>query len=153
MKKLTLLCLMFLSVSSIVSLQGAQAQEKEPGTVPDKVKNTRTIQAYFIGFEMGDYAHAVVRRANRKRSSFFLGGPVELEYFLAAHKDKPLLLTYQVVDSSIPEAGGVMTIERLVSAKFGNESNADWWKRVGRSSDVDSLRKKYDALVERATIK
>ena len=78
---------------------------------------------------------------------------IELEYFLAMHKGKLLTLTYHVVDTFIPEAGGVETIERLVSAKVGNESDQNWWKRVSKTSNVESLRKKYDAHVEKATIK
>ena len=141
------LCLTFLVYPSSLWVS---AQDRQP---PDKVKATRTLRGSFVGFEMGDYMHAEIRKANRKRVSFFMGQPESLRYFLAANKGKPLLLTYQVVDSYIPEAGGVETIERLVSAKAGTESDASWWRRIRRTSDLDTLRKRYDTLVDRATIK
>ncbi len=130
--------------------QGISAQDRQP---PDKVKATRTLRGSFVGFEMGDYMHAEIRKTNRKRVSFFMGQPESLRYFLAANKGKSLLLTYQVVDSYIPEAGGVETIERLVAAKSGTESDAAWWKRIRRNSNVDTLRKRYETLVDEATIK
>lgn len=149
-KRLLLASVLCLTLFPVCSPQGIRAQDQQP---PDKVKATRTLRGSFVGFEMGDYLHAEIRKPNRKRVSFFMGQPESLRYFLAANKGKPLLLTYQVVDSYIPEAGGVETIERLVSAKAGTESDAGWWKRVRRTSDADSLRKKYEALVDRAMIK
>jgi hypothetical protein len=149
-KILLLTTVLWLTLLTAISPQSARAQDLQP---PDKVKATRTLRGSFVGFEAGDYMHAEIRKTNRKRVSFFMGQPESLRYFLAANKGKPLLLTYQVVDSYIPEAGGVETIERLVSAKAGTESDAGWWKRIRRTSDVDTLRKRYDKLVEKVTIK
>ena len=139
-----------LTLLPLCFLQGINAQDRQP---PDKVKATRTLRGSFVGFEMGDYMHAEIRKSNRKRVSFFMGQPESLRYFLAANKGKSLLLTYQVVDSYIPEAGGVETIERLVAARSGTESDADWWKRLRKTSSLETLRKRYDTLVDKATIK
>ena len=118
---------------------------------PDKIKATRTVRGTFVGFEMGDYLHAEIRKANGKRVSFFMGEPESLRYFLALNKGKQLMLTYQIVDSYIPEADGMNTIERLVSARIGSETDTQWWRRIRRSGNSEKLRARYEELIERAT--
>lgn len=118
---------------------------------PDKVKATRTLRGTFVGFEMGDYLHAEIRKVNGKRVSFFMGQPESLRYFLAINKGKPLLFTYQIVDSYIPEAGGLETIERLVSASSGGQTDAQWWRRMRRTGNTERLRTRYEKLAERVT--
>lgn len=141
----------------LICLSGAFGVLQDPPAPvihpPDKIIATRTLNGSFVGFEMGDYLHAEIRKSNGKPLSFFIGGSESLPYFLAANKDKQLLLTYQVLDSYIPEAGAIARMERLVAAKSGNETDQKWWKRISKSTNVNALRKKYDALVEQAMIR
>ena len=119
---------------------------------PDKVRETRTIQGRLVGFEFGDYLHVTIRKANDQKVSFFLMKP-GLQYFLALHKSEPLTLTYQIVDTYIPEAGGMEKIERLISAKAGNLTYPVWWKAVRAKSSMAQLENKYDPLVQKSTLK
>jgi hypothetical protein len=104
-----------------------------------------------VGFEVGDYLHAIVRRSNGERVSFFLTKP-GIQYFLVLRKDELLELTYQVVDTYIPEAGGMETIKRLIAAKASGQTYAAWWKDIGTKFTMTQLRRKYDPLVEASTI-
>jgi hypothetical protein len=75
-----------------------------------------------------------------------------MEYFLVLHKNEPLALTYQIVDTYIPEAGGMERIKRLISAKAGNLTYAVWWKNIRTKFTMEQLREKYDPLVRESTI-
>jgi hypothetical protein len=118
---------------------------------PDRIRETKTITATFVGFEAGDYLHAILKRSNGERVSFFLMKP-GIQYFLLLRKDEPLELTYQVVDTYIPEAGDMETIKRLVAAKASGQTYAAWWKDIRTKFTMAQLRRKYDPLVEASTI-
>jgi uncharacterized cupredoxin-like copper-binding protein len=118
----------------------------------DKIKATKTIKGTFKGFEVGDYIHAVITKDNGKEVSFFLPQNESVQYFLVAHKGEPLTLTYHVMSSYIEEAGGMQTIDRLATVKSGTVIDTAWWKKQRAGSSVSKLRKKYDTMVEQATI-
>ena len=143
----SILCAVLFAVASQLT---ATAQEPKR---PDKVKSTHTQRGSFLEFEMGDYLHAEFRKSNGKRVSFFMGENESLRYFLAAHRGKRIYLTYQVVETFIPESGGVETIQRLVAATSGNETDTQWWRRIRRTGNLARLRARHDELVERATKK
>ncbi len=138
----SILCALFFVGSPNV----AKAQEQKHS---DRVKSTHTLRGSFVEFEMGDYLHAEFRKVNGKRVSFFVGGNESLRYFLAAHKGKRIYFTYQVVETFIPEAGGVDKIERVVAATIGAETDTDWWRRMRRSTNLQKLRARYERVVER----
>lgn len=113
----------------------------------DRVLATRTVRGTLKGFEVGDYTHAVIKLANGKEKSFYIGGR-GVDYFLALHKDEPLNITYQVVDSYIPEAGGKMRIERISAAQAGKETSTAWWRKARANNSMGQLEKKYGGLIE-----
>lgn len=117
---------------------------------PDEIKAVKTITGKFIGFEVGDYYHADIKRSNGKTESYWLGGR-GLEYFLAANRNKTMTFTYEVVDTYIHENGGRMVIERLKSARIGNLTFEKWWKDLRKKYTVEQIRKKYEPLVEKYT--
>jgi len=127
----------------------ALAQQKPK---PDKVISVTTVQGRTLGFQMGDYQHVDIRRANGRRKSFFIfkGG---LDYFLALHKDSLVTYTYQVADVDLPESGGMTRVERLVSAKVGNMTFETWWKKVSAKSSLEQLDDKYGPLVRKYELK
>lgn len=151
-----LIALMCVPLMSQAKPQGLSAQsesgetrlahgnmESAQTTHPDKVLKTLVIKGSFVRFEVGDYTHAVIKKSNGKETSFWLGSNGEmLMKFLVAHKGEPLSLTYQMVKSYIPEAGGYENIERLVDARKGRETAAQWWKRI--KADPDALKKIED---------
>lgn len=151
MKKfLPLLLLSFIACSASVAAYGqCGAPSRQP---KDKIKATKTLQGSFRGFVQGDYLHAAIKKEHGDEVSLFVGESESVTYFLVAHKDEFLTLTYQVVDAYIPEAGGRQTIERLVAVKSGKLTNAEWWRQQKAKSSVAKLRKKYDALVEQSML-
>lgn len=122
------------------------SHQSEKAQVKDRVKSVKTIAGTLVGFEIGDYEHVTIRTLNGKKLSFFIAKP-GLDYFLVANKSQHALLTYQVVDSFVPENGGVMTIERLVSAKIGNQSFEQWWQQLNQKYSSDEIEKRYGPLV------
>ena len=118
------------------------------GQAPETVRETKTLTGTFVGFEAGDYLHAVIRQTDGKTASFFLDRGMEL--FLVDHKNQPLELIYQVVDTNIPEAGGVTTIERLSAIRAGDQTFADWWKTAEPS--FGKLLDEYQPRIEEATL-
>lgn len=131
------------SIGSMPRASFARSAQKR-----DKVIATKTIKGKLKGFEVGDYVHAVITLNNGKEESYFIG-TFGLDYFLAQHKDEPLVLTYQIVDSYIPEAGGVQRIERLSSARAGTLTSAAWWKKMRAKHTVAQLEKMYGGSVEK----
>ena len=123
------------------------AQKKTPA---DKVRAVKTTQGTLTNFEMGDYLHANFKTTAGKRLSLFVMKP-GMEYFLAAHKGKRLTLKYEIVDTHIPEAGGVMKIERLASASAGPVTYEGWWKSTKAKYPGEEAHKKYGSLVEKYT--
>jgi hypothetical protein len=150
--KLTLLCLISLSFLGAGIANPASTATR--GTLVnsaqkrDKVIGTRSATGTLKGFEVGDYTHAVINLANGKENSYFIGPP-GLDYFLALHKGETLVLTYQIVDSYIPEAGGTQRIERLSGARAGKTTYAAWWKQMRAKHSVNQLDKMYGKAVEK----
>ena len=145
--RLALLICAITALAFTASVRG-YSQGKRP---PDKVIATKSIKGKLVGFESGDYLHAVIQKSDGKKQGFFIRPP-GLEYFLVLHKGEPLELTYQVVDSYIPEAGGVERIERLTAAKAGALTYAAWWASTKKKFTMAQLEKKYGKLVEKSTI-
>ncbi|HXU29099.1 MAG TPA: hypothetical protein VN851_00855 [Thermoanaerobaculia bacterium] len=117
-------------------------------SAPDKVKGAKNLSGKFVGFEAGDYLHAVFAKPDGKRESFFLERGMEI--FLVDHAKEPLELEVQTVETDIPEAGGVTEIERLHGIRAGGVSFADWWKTAEPS--FAKLLDEYQARIEKATL-
>lgn len=126
----------------------AEPSPDPSGPTPETVRETKSLTGEFIGFEAGDYLHAVIRQPDGNTSSFFLERGMEI--FLVDHQNQPLELTHQVVDTDIPEAGGITTIERLHAIKAGDQTFADWWKTA--EPDFGKLLDEYQARIEKATV-
>lgn len=130
--------------SSALARVGGQRQSQKR----DRIISTRTVRGTLKGFEVGDYVHAVIKLENGKEDSYFIGSP-GLDYFLALHKDEPLVLTVQVVDSYIPEAGGRQRIDRVSGARAGRLTSAAWWRKMRAQKSVDQIDALYREHVER----
>jgi hypothetical protein len=113
----------------------------------DRVKATRSLTGRFLYFEVADYTHAVIRGPAGKKVSFFLRPG--MDYFLALHPAEPLRLTYQVVESFIPEADSTVTIERLSEIRAGRAVYSAWWKQERARRSAAELERKYGALVRK----
>lgn len=120
----------------------------EARPAPETIRETKSLKGEFIGFEAGDYLHAVIRQPDGETASFFLERGMEL--FLVDHQNQPLELTVQVVDADIPEAGGVTTIERLSAIRAGDQTFAGWWTTAEPS--FGKLLDEYQPRIEEATL-
>ncbi len=127
---------------------GLDSSVAEPEAAPDKVKATRSTSGKFVGFEAGDYLHAVFARPDGKKESFFLERGMEI--FLVDHAQEPLELEVQTVETDIPEAGGITEIDRLHSIRAGGASFADWWKTA--EPNFGKLLDEYQARIDQATL-
>lgn len=127
----------------------SEPEEAAP-SVPasETIRETKSLTGTFIGFEAGDYLHAVIRQPDGKTSSFFLERGMEI--FLVDHQNHPLELTYHLVDADIPEAGGVTTIERLSAIRAGDQTFAEWWKTA--EPRFGTLLDEYQTRIEEATL-
>lgn len=127
---------------------GLDSLASEPETSPDKVKATKSLSGKFVGFEAGDYLHAVFAKPDGKRESFFLERGMEI--FLVDHAKQPLELEVQVVETDVPEVGGIITIDRLHAIRAGGVTFADWWKTAEPS--FGKLLDEHQARIEKATL-
>ncbi|HEV7667307.1 MAG TPA: hypothetical protein VGS22_02205 [Thermoanaerobaculia bacterium] len=127
---------------------GADTSSLSVEPAPDKVRETKRLSGTFVGFEAGDYLHAVIAKPDGKRESFFLERGMEI--FLVDHAKQPLELEVQTVDTDVPEAGGVITIERLHAIRAGGVTFADWWTTAEPS--FGKLLDEYQARIEKATL-
>ncbi|MEP7011132.1 MAG: hypothetical protein ABJC13_12480 [Acidobacteriota bacterium] len=126
---------------------GLDSSVSEPAA-PDKVKATKALSGSFVGFEAGDYLHAVFAKTDGKKESFFLERGMEI--FLVDHAKEPLEMEVQTVETDIPEAGGITEIDRLHAIRAGGVSFADWWKTA--EPKFGKLLDDYQARIDKATL-
>ena len=124
----------------------AQAQSKK-----EVIKATKTVRGTFLGFEVGDYVHAVIKDSKGQRRSFYIGG-AGVDLYLSNHVKKSGTFTYQLVNCFMEEAGGRVDIERLQSAKIGAQSSVTWWKSIRKRMSLDAINEKYQPMVNKATL-
>ena len=117
---------------------------------PAQVLAVRHVTGTFIGFTVGDYYHAGIRPEGQAPQRFFV--PVGLRYFLASRKGQVVRATYHVVRTHVPEAGGKLVIEQLVDVAAGRDEFAPWWRKETSRASMQELRKRFEPLVEAATI-
>ena len=141
MKTLHLFATTFLILGASASSIGAQKSK-------ERVLATKYITGTTVGFEMGDYQHVEILLTNGKKMSFFIFKP-GLDFFLAVHKESKLQLTYEIANVNIPESGGLMKVERLVSAKAGTVTYENWWKKMKAKHTMEQLINKYEPLVSK----
>lgn len=83
---------------------------------------TRTTDGTFIGIEEGDYAHWLMRTASGKDVSFFILHPdASVEKILEnarAYQGRKCRATWKESTENIPEAGGRMKIEQILSVEW-----------------------------------
>lgn len=118
----------------------------------DVVYDTSTISGVFIGFEVGDYVHPVIRdEAGRLRS--FWSTDHLMDYFLACNVGERVVLEIEEVDSYIWEIAGMMRIFRVIGASTGTLSYSQWRDSLeaeGEPEDLlgDYYSAPYDCLIE-----
>jgi hypothetical protein len=78
----------------------------------------KSLQAKFLGIEIGDYYHINVEDADGNQHSFFLSGDESFDPFIKdpeGHKGQWVDLRWHTLEKDIPEAGGKMKIDEAIS--------------------------------------
>jgi hypothetical protein len=127
---------------------GLDSSTLEPAPAPDKVKATKSLSGKFVGFEAGDYLHAVFARPDGTKESFFLERGMEI--FLVDHANQPMELEVQTVETDSPESGGITEIDRLHAIRAGGVTFADWWKTA--EPRFGKLLDEYQTRIDKATL-
>lgn len=87
---------------------------------PPKAKQTAS--GVFLGIEQGNYAHWKLRKIDGEEVSFFILNPdSSVEKVLASPKEyvgKKCLVELKTTTENIPEAGGKMEVEQIVSVEW-----------------------------------
>jgi hypothetical protein len=83
----------------------------------DKIIATKSVTAVYDRAEIGDYHHAVFKTGSGQEIDFWC--TAAMVKFLDRFKGKAVEITYQIVETRIPEAGGVQRIEVIKEARVG----------------------------------
>ena len=123
-----------------------------PKKGPDVVLGTRTVKGQFVGFEWGDYPHAIIKDAKGKETDYFFGAD-GIDFYLCTRAKKPGIFTIQKVKTYIQEAGGWEIVDQVSKAKIGSPDSKAWWKAESKAHSQEWLFKKYQPLVDKLTRK
>jgi len=126
------------------------AQQDATKNKKDIVKATKTFQGKLVSFEVGDYVHANFKDTKGHERSMYIEGE-GVDYFMALHAKQMLTVTYQEVNTFIPEGGGREDVERVIYAKAGKLDSRTWWKAERKKASYEKLSKKYDPVVQKLT--
>jgi len=108
-------------------------QLEEQVRVRDRVLSRHEIEGRFLGFCEGDYVHAFFQPKTGRPVGFFMAiKSPDMDLYLAMHPDESVLVEYERVETSIPEAGGREVIDRISAVSAGKTSYARWSNNEGR---------------------
>jgi hypothetical protein len=95
-------------------------------------------------FEVGDYTHALIQEGEGEPRSFWIG-EVAVMYFLATHPGESMVLTYEVRDVFVPEAGERMETESLTEAVHDGRAATAWWReQVAAAGSEEGAMERHD---------
>jgi len=109
-------------VSPLACIQASSG----PHTVADKgaapAKKAKTLEGTFVGIEQGDYFHWNMKTADGEERSFFILKPDESVNKMVdkpeAFVGKKCRITWKTSTENIPEAGGKMEVEQILSVEW-----------------------------------
>ncbi len=119
---------------------------------PNVAYDSTTVSGIFLGYQVGDYIHPVIRDEDGISRSFWSTDPL-MDYFLTLHVGERVVLEIEEADSYIWEIEGMMRIFRVIGASAGNVSFFQWRDSLeteGEPEDLlgDYYMAPYDCLVE-----
>ena len=124
----------------IALLSGVVADDFE--ITPDVLFDSSTVTGVFLGYEVGDYLHPVIREEDGEIRSFWSTDPL-LDYFLTRHVGEEVVLDIEEVDSYIPESGGMMRIFRVIGATTDAISFFQWRDSLEAEGEPEDLLGDY----------
>ncbi len=117
---------------------------------PDKIIKSDLIKGNLIGFEIGDYCHAVIRTDKKDTLSFFVNEL--LTYYLVENIKNNSEFKYNKINRYFEEGGGYYIIEVLDFAKTDSSNFNQWIKNFINKSNTEKFKKKYNKLIDKYTI-
>ena len=134
----------------IALLSGVVADDFEFS--PNVVYDSSTVVGIFLGYEVGDYIHPVIRNESGDVISYWSTDPL-MDYFLSCLVGERVVLEIEEADSYIPESGGMMRIFRVIGAGTDTVSFIAWRDSLEAEGDPEELlgdyhTAPYDCLIE-----
>jgi len=109
---------------------------------PNVVHDSTTVTGIFLGYEVGDYIHPVIRDDSGRIRSFWSTDPL-MDYFLTCHVNERVILEIEEADSYIWEIAGMMRIFRVIGAGTGTLSYSQWKDSLETEGDPEDLLGDY----------
>jgi hypothetical protein len=109
--------------------------EKRPN--PDKKLASRQVTGHVVGYQVGDYAHVIIRSKLGKEYSFFVDDDI---CFLASNLEEILAVEYDEIERFFSEGGGYFpanVIQSLATQAGGKR----WVRSVDAKSTAAELNK------------
>lgn len=110
----------------------------------DKLLGSGQLQGQLLGFQQGDYIHAVVRSDEGKIIDFFVG--IEDGCFLAINKDNGLHIEYNNIERYFPEGQAYYPASVITEVKSADSDLSSWQNQFNLQRDLkgcEDLIEKY----------
>lgn len=124
----------------IALLSGVVADDFEVS--PDVMYDSSTVVGIFLGYEVGDYIHPVIRDESGDIKSYWSTDPL-MDYFLTLYVGERVVLEIEEADSYIPESGGMMRIFRVIGVSTDTTSFFLWRDSLEAEGDPEDLLGDY----------
>lgn len=109
---------------------------------PDIVLDTYTVTGTLLGFQAGDYMHAVLRERSGDIMSVMSPDPL-LDYFLAGHVGETVVLEVEEVETYVIEAEEMVRTTRLAGAAAGETTYEEWADSLNAEGTPEELLGDY----------
>ena len=111
----------------------------------DRVLDSGQLQGQLLGFQQGDYIHALVRSDQGKIMNFFVG--LQDGCFLALNRDNDLHIEYDNIERYFPEGQGFYPASVITEAKTADSDLSSWLQEFDLQRDLESC----EDLIEKYT--
>jgi len=113
------------------------------GASRDQVLRTETVTGTFAGWQMADYLWAQIQVPGRETINA-QPGPPPIDLFLDANRGRPVTIEVATVRTEIPEAGGMVEIQRITAARNASTTADAWWQGLS-AADRAAAQRRFDA--------
>jgi hypothetical protein len=124
----------------IAVLSGVVADDFEVS--PNVVYDSSTVVGVFLGYEVGDYIHPVIRDESGDVRTFWSTDPL-MDYFLTLHVGERVVLEIEEADSYIRSIAGMMRIFRVIGASTDTKSFFQWRDSLEAEGEPEDLLGDY----------
>lgn len=109
---------------------------------PDILIDTYTVTGTLLGFQAGEYMHAVIRDRSGDVMSVLSPDPL-LDFFLSGHVGETVILEVEEVETYLIEAEDMVRTTRLTGAAAGEKTYEEWADSLNAQGTPDELLGDY----------